>query len=253
MLDRHGFWEEALVLGAAGLCAAAERLVSDRRCLTCIDDAFPPQWRSDPSVPPACWCERLGHAIAATAVAVVGSRVIDREVFSWTREVAASLTGAGHTVFTGGAPGCDSAAMLGSLSIPAPVTPAVPLVVVLPCGLEFSSEFLSWGGHDMTKLLENRTAFLSFAAPHEPFHRRHAMERNAILYSAGHASVIAHARFKEGGTWHGAVAALRQRRPILIRSEDSAACRALVALGAFPVCTVAGVHAAAPVAPALFA
>jgi predicted Rossmann fold nucleotide-binding protein DprA/Smf involved in DNA uptake len=63
------------------------------------------------------------------------------------------------------------------------------------------------------------------------------MERNALIYAIADAAVIVHARFKTGGTWHGAVEALRRRYTRLIVREDAnnAAHRALIGLGAIPL------------------
>jgi predicted Rossmann fold nucleotide-binding protein DprA/Smf involved in DNA uptake len=62
------------------------------------------------------------------------------------------------------------------------------------------------------------------------------MERNTLLYAFSEITVLAHARFKEGGSWHGAVNALRRRLThLLVPNDGQLAHRALIALGAHPI------------------
>jgi predicted Rossmann fold nucleotide-binding protein DprA/Smf involved in DNA uptake len=63
------------------------------------------------------------------------------------------------------------------------------------------------------------------------------MERNLLIHAAAEATVVVHARFKAGGGWHGAVAALRRRVSHVLVREDptSRAHCALIAIGARPL------------------
>ena len=62
------------------------------------------------------------------------------------------------------------------------------------------------------------------------------MERNALLYAISTHSVVAHARFKQGGTWTGATDAHRRKlTQLLVRADGSQAAAALQALGALAV------------------
>ena len=69
-----------------------------------------------------------------------------------------------------------------------------------------------------------------------------AMMRNRIIYAFGEATIIFSARFKIGGTWNGAVQAIRSKRQLFIVEPPCSAApthlrafRALVALGARPL------------------
>ena len=75
---------------------------------------------------------------------------------------------------------------------------------------------------------------ISVCAPDEDFSRGTAMERNGFLYALSEAAIIVHARFKTGGTWHGAIEAQRRGLSKLIVRDDPAneAHLALAALGA---------------------
>lgn len=66
------------------------------------------------------------------------------------------------------------------------------------------------------------------------------MERNTLIYAASRITIVGQVRFREGGTWHGATAAMRRNlTTALVRKpgpyEDESVIRgakALVALGA---------------------
>lgn len=62
------------------------------------------------------------------------------------------------------------------------------------------------------------------------------MERNSLIYLAGEYAVAIGARFGEGGTWHGAVTALRKRlTEVRVPQDGSRASQALINLGAVPL------------------
>lgn len=60
------------------------------------------------------------------------------------------------------------------------------------------------------------------------------MERNALIYAFGRRAVVVRPRLRKGGTWHGAVDALRRRLASVFVYGDDDAGRALVNLGARP-------------------
>jgi predicted Rossmann fold nucleotide-binding protein DprA/Smf involved in DNA uptake len=78
---------------------------------------------------------------------------------------------------------------------------------------------------------------ISLSPPEEPFTVGAAMERNPLIFAAAEATVVVHARLRAGGGWQGATEALRRRLgPVLVREDtESAAHRALIALGAWPL------------------
>jgi hypothetical protein len=63
------------------------------------------------------------------------------------------------------------------------------------------------------------------------------MERNLLIHFASARSLVVHAAYGVGGSWHGAKEALRKKyKPLFIQNlhqEDW--CRALVAMGAIPL------------------
>lgn len=52
---------------------------------------------------------------------------------------------------------------------------------------------------------------LSMCPPEMGFSTAAAMERNALIYAGGEATLVAASNFRQGGTWVGATSALRQR------------------------------------------
>lgn len=74
--------------------------------------------------------------------------------------------------------------------------------------------------------LRGRRFYISVCSPNEPFSTARAMERNQLIYAFGDLTVVHSARFKTGGSWHGAIKALRQHLPVavLCGSGNSAEC-----------------------------
>jgi len=74
--------------------------------------------------------------------------------------------------------------------------------------------------------LKGRRFYISVCSPNEPFSTARAMERNQLIYALGDLNVVHSARFKTGGSWHGAIKALRQHLPVAVlcgsgKSADS--------------------------------
>jgi hypothetical protein len=64
--------------------------------------------------------------------------------------------------------------------------------------------------------LRGRRFYISVCSPNEPFSTARAMERNQLIYALGDLTVVHSARFKTGGSWHGAIKALRQHLPVAV-------------------------------------
>ena len=64
--------------------------------------------------------------------------------------------------------------------------------------------------------LRGRRFYISVCSPDEPFSTARAMERNQLIYAFGDLTVVHSARFKTGGSWHGAIKALRQHLPVAV-------------------------------------
>ncbi len=204
----------ATILGAPGLRAWAEAAVEDGAVLTPVSEGYPLRWFEafGDLAPPALW--REGALPAVPWVGAVGSRQVEAEVLGFMGGIGARTASLGHGLVSGGAAGCDSAAETAALGEGGTV------LRILPHGLEIAPS-------------DDGAIRVALAALREPFSRGLAMERNALIYAAADATVVGHARMRQGGTWHGAAEALRRRYGrLLVRSDDSSAMRALCALGA---------------------
>lgn len=216
VLRRAGFWAEALVLETPGRVAWAESELAKARVLTAASPAYPSRWLGlGASGPSALYCR--GEMPSAPFVGVVGSRRLTVEDRRFAEAVAEEATSAGYSLVSGGAIGADRAAARGVSTVGGGV------VEVFPCGLSVAPRLAGACG-------------LSLCAPDEPFSGRRAMERNGLIYALADGTVIVRSRFREGGTWHGAVGALRRRSRLFVRPEEGCpAAQALLALGAEPL------------------
>lgn len=223
-LHASGLIEEATLLATPGLLTWVEARAA--RVLTPMGRAYPARWRHrlGDAAPPALW--RRGDLPEGAMIGIVGSRQVGGAEATFARGVGREAVRAGFGVVSGGAQGCDTFGARGARSAGGAV------MRLLPCGL------------DRTPVAEEGD--LTLAAPGEPFSSALAMERNALIYASAEATVVVHARFRQGGTWHGAADALRRRLgPILVReTPEDRAYRALVALGARPLASAAAIGAA---------
>jgi predicted Rossmann fold nucleotide-binding protein DprA/Smf involved in DNA uptake len=224
-LRSAGYWAEAGILSASALLLWSEAHAP--HIITPLSEAYPPRWRAiGASAPPAAWSR--GRPPMASLFGIVGSRRVGPRVAGFAREVGSEVVRAGLGVVSGGAEGCDTFGLRGALRSDGQA------VRILPCGLDLVAP---GGAFD-----------ISLCAPTEPFSTANAMERNALIYAAAEITLVVHARYREGGTWHGATDALRRRLGHIAVRDDptSPAHRALVALGATPVSSPAQVCAIHP-------
>ncbi|HWD40516.1 MAG TPA: DNA-processing protein DprA [Fimbriimonas sp.] len=217
-LRSAGQLDAALRLDEPGLLSAAESVVEKSLCLTLFDPGFPVRWIKSmgDGAPPVLWC--VGEPPLGETACVVGSREVSRGVWSFASGAGRAVARAKMILVSGGAKGCDTAAEQGALRAGGSV------IRILPYGL---------GGQ---RPLERRL-LLSVCPPNEPFSTASAMERNALLYASADRSLVASCRFGEGGTWHGAVTALRRRSSQLFVRSGGRGEAALAALGAIAVDT----------------
>lgn len=240
-LRRVGAVLPASILETKGLLDWAERQVEEGRVLSALSPVYPRRWLEvfGDAAPPVFWrCSPALPEEGPAWVGSVGSREISPDIAQFMAGVGEQAGRLGRGIVSGGAAGCDSAAEEAALRFGAPV------LRILPHGMRFRPE-------------EDGAIQLSLAAPSEPFSRPLAMERNALIYAAAQVTVVGQVRLRSGGTWHGATEALRRRLGrIVVRPDDSAAVKALRALGAGQLTDPADLPyalAAAPAQSALFA
>lgn len=223
-LKRAGMPSEACELDRSDLWEWAAAHCASRRVLTAVSLAYPSRWIEalGSGAPPIVWIEGDPGAMAASAVSVVGVRDAEPEDLDRAGRLGEMVASSGRALCSGGAPGVDLAAERAALHSGGAV------VEVLPCGLEWSEGRFGMGACPSGVLLR-----VSPWHPHQPFGGDLAMRRNALVYALGERSIVVRARFREGGTWNGAVAALRRKSSrVLVFDEGDPASRALIALGA---------------------
>lgn len=218
ILSGCGFRDASVALDSPA-AQRAECLLRKGLALTAVSPLFPSRWVAQlgEGAPPALYCRGPMALLAEPLFGIVGSRRPPPASRKSATAVAAAATKAGYTILSGGAPGIDRIAERAGDRV----------VEIWPCGLA-----RRWGLSAHPSALR-----LSLWPPQEEFSTAGAMERNALIFALGSATFVAHARFKEGGAWHGAVGALRRRLgPVLVASGETPgwgqAGRALIALGA---------------------
>lgn len=224
-LRAKGLIAEATALRANGALEWAIEVADSERLLTCLDEGYPQRWLSilKDQAPSVGWV--VGEPDSEQpSLSIVGSRHVEPFVHRFVGQVARNAVDLGLRVVSGAAVGCDQTA-LNSASRHGGFT-----LAVLPYGLELYEGAAN-----------SQQALISFCEPREGFSRGRAMERNTLIYAASRFTVVGQVRFREGGTWHGATAAIRRSlTQILVRRPGSnepeevvRGARALVALGGF--------------------
>ena len=210
-----GLWDEAAVLSDPCAVSWALDVCESGRALTFLNVAYPRGWTDalGAGAPPCAWVR--GSFPAAPAVALVGSRTLSDADRSYVCTAAASLMRAGLTLVSGGAVGTDSVAAGAALLCGG----ADRCVDVLPYGIDAAAP-------------RDGVCQLSVCEPRAGFSTGQAMERNALIYAFGRRALVVRPRWRQGGTWHGAVDALRRRLGALGVYGDDRAASALVGLGA---------------------
>ena len=211
---------EAAALDQPGVLSRAEDLLSSGKVLAAGQPEYPLRWETKlgASAPPVFW--KLGEMPAPPFVVIVGSRNPLPGAWKFASALAVLVVEKGFSVASGGAYGIDTVAARASTA--ACKDKAPPLVEILPRGL--------------ASLGKAKHCILSAAPPSEPFSTPLAMERNTLLYALAETAVVCQPRLREGGSWHGACGALRRKLTrVCVLDDDSAAAKALVALGAVGV------------------
>jgi DNA processing protein len=141
-------------------------------------------------------------------VAVVGSRNIDEKGAAFAREIGAKTVAARLPVVSGGARGTDRLAMDGAIRAEGAAIGA------LADSLEATIR-----KPDVQPLLaDERLVLVTPYSPAAGFSVGAAMGRNKVIYGLSKFAVVVSSDFKTGGTWAGAVEALKGRWcPVFVR------------------------------------
>jgi predicted Rossmann fold nucleotide-binding protein DprA/Smf involved in DNA uptake len=146
-------------------------------------------------------------------VAVVGSRNIDPAGAAFAQEFARHAVAEGFAIVSGGARGTDLVAMNAALDA------GGESVGVLADSLERTIR-----APEMRQLLlDRRVTLVTPYAPTAGFSVGAAMGRNKVIYGLAELALVVSSEHEKGGTWAGAVEALKAAWcPVLVRATDDA-------------------------------
>jgi len=141
-------------------------------------------------------------------LAIVGSRDVDDEALDFCRTVARSCARQEVKVVSGGARGVDTEATISALEA------GGSAAGVLPGGLAKAAV----NGKYRAALQEGRLVLISPVDPGSGFNVGHAMQRNRHIYALADYGLVVSSSLGKGGTWTGAVEALKHGEPVFVRS-----------------------------------
>ena len=166
--------------------------------------------------------------LSGLSVAVVGSRNIDPAAAAFAQEFARHAVGEGFAIVSGGARGTDLMAMNAGLDADG------KSIGVLADSLERTIR-----APEMRQLLlDRRVALVTSYVPTAGFSVGAAMGRNKVIYGLAELALVVSSEHEKGGTWAGAVEALKAAWcPVLVRASDDApqGNRELAKKGALPL------------------
>jgi predicted Rossmann fold nucleotide-binding protein DprA/Smf involved in DNA uptake len=198
--------------------------------VTIADDTYPARLRDrlGSGAPPVLFGSGPASLLADGGVAIVGSREADESALAFTARLAAAVVAGGSAVVSGGARGIDVTSMGAAFKAGGVV------IGVLPEGVERrlrepSTRAAVAGGQAVVVSPYHPSAAFSVGA---------AMGRNKLIYALSDVAVVVSSADGSGGTWTGAVEALKGGWvSVLVRDDSDAPSgnRSLIALGAAPL------------------
>lgn len=192
-----------LLEAATALAVELERFEQQGlRALTPFDETYPQRLsrRLGTTAPPVLYAAGSLSLLEHPGVAVVGSRTISDEGAAVARRAAQLAAGHGDTVLSGGAKGVDQLAM------DAAAQAGGTVVGVLADALDRRLRT-----PDVRRAISrDELCLLTPFKPTAGFSVANAMARNKIIYALARITLVVAADAERGGTWEGAVEALRR-------------------------------------------
>jgi len=222
----------ARLLGrGVGLALAIEKWFNKGIWVVCRGDAsYPDRLKRhlEDKAPPILFGVGDLRLLSQAGLAVVGSRNIDAEGETFTREVGRRCGQQGIQIVSGGARGVDQIAMLAALESGGTV------VGVLADGLMKAAVSRKY----RDAIREQRLTLVSSYHPDAHFNVGNAMARNKYIYALADFTLVVASEYKKGGTWAGAREELRRENGaiVFVRSGINVpdGNRELQTLGALP-------------------
>jgi predicted Rossmann fold nucleotide-binding protein DprA/Smf involved in DNA uptake len=226
LTDEQAARVDSLLRRAGPASIELERL-ADRGLwfMATLDPDYPRRLRASLGIaaPPVLFGAGERSLMSASSLAVVGSRDAPPDALSFAAELGRAAAAGGMAVASGGARGVDIEAMTGALS-----SGGISVAIV--------AEQLERRVREPSTRAALSDGLLAIASPYAPgagFTVRGAMGRNKIVYGLALAAVVVTAKEGQGGTWSGAVEALRGGTvPVFVRGPIDPGSHPLLALGA---------------------
>lgn len=165
------------------------------------DEEYPERLkrRLGPEVPPVLFGCGNKMLLEQGGLAVVGSRDASEEDLSFSERLGAKTAGQGFSIVSGGARGVDQRAMFGALQCEGTAVGVLADSLLRAATSALYRKFLMSGD-------------LVLVSPHNPelgFDVGKAMSRNRYVYCLGDATVVISSAAGKGGTWNGAIEAVK--------------------------------------------
>ena len=181
--------------------------------VTRVDEFYPPHLRDTlkDKAPAVLFGAGNIRLLQRPGVAVIGSRNIDEAGAAFAREVGAKAVAAKLPVVSGGARGTDRIAMQGALEADGIAFGALADSLERTARQADVREFVS----------DEKLVLLTPYAPDAGFSVGGAMGRNKLIYGLAGFAVVVSSDHQTGGTWAGAVEALKANWcPVLVRNGE---------------------------------
>ncbi len=197
---------ELLNRGAAMALAVANWTNKGLWVLSRSDDRYPTRLRGRRPAPPLLYGVGDVDLLSGGGLAIVGSREASEEALDFARSVARTCAEQGLQVISGGARGVDNEAMSAALAA------GGRAVGVLANDLAR----VATRGRYRGAIQNGRLTLVSPYDPDSGFNIGHAMRRNRYIYNLADHGLVASSSVGTGGTWQGAVEAIKDRGRVFV-------------------------------------
>jgi predicted Rossmann fold nucleotide-binding protein DprA/Smf involved in DNA uptake len=199
-------------------------------CVTRVDDAYPVRLRNSlkHQAPPVLFGAGDLAILQQPTIAIVGSRNLDERGINFAERLGALCAQSSITVVSGGARGTDRIAMQAALDAGGHAVGVMADNLGRSIRQPDVREFIA----------DDRLVMLTPYRPDNGFSVGAAMGRNKIIYGAADYAVVVSSEYQKGGTWAGAVEALKTDWcPVFARSstDDGTGNKELIGKGAIPL------------------
>jgi len=182
-------------------------------CVTRVEDSYPSRLKNSlkHQAPPVLFGAGDSSISGRPAIGIVGSRNIDESGTNFARRLGEVCARSSVAVVSGGARGTDRIAMQGALDAGG-----------YAVGILADSLSKTIRQNDVRSLItDGRLVLLTPYRPDNGFSIGGAMGRNKIINAASDYYVVVSSDYEKGGTWAGAIEALKAAWcPLFVRSGE---------------------------------